>query len=212
MKIPRILASSTMAGLIVVSPLSQGVTEHDNQVEFKSCSESQCPDTTPGPQVSSLVFYFDGNYYVTDGQPWDGVTINNITSQMGYPAYQADVYAGRQSSELPAKFFNDRSGGISVGPCGTYQSPLESLNFALSGILEIEGNDYPIVIGQNGVSGENCWYLGPNASGFKVIQWYRTSDDATYEYLLTPDGQYRMGVSAYAYVAPPYIFYVSKNQ
>ena len=130
MKIPRILASSTMAGLIVVSPLSQGVTEHDNQVEFKSCSESQCPDTTPGPQVSSLVFYFDGNYYVTVGQPWDGVTTNNITSQKGYPAYQADIYAGRKSSELPAGFFNNRAGSINVGPCGVSPAEINSLNFA----------------------------------------------------------------------------------
>ena len=126
----KILAFGMAFGLTLSSPISQGESEHDNQVEFHSCPASQCDNMTPGQQVSSLFFYFDGNYYVTVGQPWDGVTTNNITSQKGYPAYQADIYAGRKSSELPAGFFNNRAGSINVGPCGVSPAEINSLNFA----------------------------------------------------------------------------------
>lgn len=172
MKISTLLSSCLVAGLGLIAPLGYAATEHDNVVEFHS---------KPGDkysQVTSLVFYFDGNYSITSGQPWDGVTTNNVSAD--YPAYQADALAGRHYSDPPADFFTQRAGGkwITMAPPG-----IAGMNFAFSGSLEIDGNDYNIVLGQDMCGSRNCWYLGANQSGFEV--------DAN-GWLVTPDGQYRI--------------------
>ena len=175
MKIRQVLDSIAMASLMVVSPISFGVTEHDNVVEFHS---------KPGdkfPQVTSIVFYFYGNYSITSGQPWDGVTTNNTSGD--YPAYQVDALAGRKGSNPPASFFFQHAGNawISIDDC--FDPTNLVLNFAFSGVLEIEGNDYNIMLGQVGCAGGNPWYVGANQMGFTV--------DGN-GWLLTPDGQYRI--------------------
>ena len=173
MKISTLLSSCLVAGLVLIAPLGYAVTEHDNVVEFHS---------QPGDeysQVTSLVFYFDGNYSITSGQPWDGVTTNNVSAD--YPAYQADALAGRHSSDPPSTFFTQRAGGEWITTDG--QPGIAGMNFAFTGSLEIDGSDYSIVLGQNMCGSRNCWYLGANQSGFKVD---------TNGWLLTPDGQYRI--------------------
>lgn len=212
MKFFQKLACNIVVGLMSSSTSSLAVTEHDNAVEFKSCPDSKCSYMTPGSQVNSIVFYYDGGYSVTSGQPWDGVTTNNNAVNAGYPDYQVDVYAGRKSSEPPADFFNQRAGTTYVGPCNSDTSPFTAMNFALTGVLEIEGNDYQIVIGQAAFSGSNCWFLGPNESGFNLIYNNQFIDSERLEehYLITPDHQYRLGLTGIGH-ADTNIFYISEN-
>ncbi len=199
--------ASILVCLIWSSFSSWAATEHDNTVDFSSWPSAHA---CGGSQVNSIVFYYTGEYSVTDGQPWDGVTTNNITSQKGgVPTYQVDVFAGRKASQPPADFFIQRAGTINIGVSGAAQ--FDALNFALTGVLEIEGNDYQVVIGQVGVmAGEpnNIWYLGPNESGFNYVKTVYSYDQC--EYLTTPDGKYRIGM-VWKTMPNSYTFYVSKS-
>lgn len=205
--------SGVLAGLLVCSPVSYAVTEHDNTVIFTAWPTDKPCGVVTGTQVSTIVFYSTGDYSITDGQPWDGVTTNNITSQKGgVPTYQADVLAGRKASESPADFFNGRAGKVNIGPCGP--AGLDTLNFALTGVLEIEGNDYPIVIGQVGVNtSSNCWYLGSSEGEFDYSEASYSSGSKVYQcnYLTTPDGNY--SIRAILENMPNYYtFFIGKNQ
>lgn len=205
--------SGILAGLLVCSPVSYAVTEHDNTVIFTAWPTDHPCGVVTGTQVSTIVFYSTGDYSITDGQPWDGVTTNNITSQKGgVPTYQADVLAGRKASESPADFFNGRAGKVNIGPCGP--AGLDTLNFALTGVLEIEGNDYPIVIGQVGVNtSSNCWYLGSSEGEFDYSEASYSSGSKVYQcnYLTTPDGNYSIG-AILENMPNYYTFFIGKNQ
>ncbi len=205
--------SGILAGLLVCSPVSYAVTEHDNTVIFTAWPTNYPCGVVTGSQVSSIVFYSTGDYSITDGQPWDGVTTNNITSQKGgVPTYQADVFAGRKASQHPADFFNSRAGTVNIGPCGP--AGLNTLNFALTGVLEIEGTDYPIVIGQVGLdNSNNCWFLGSNEGEFDYFEASYSDGYTIYscEYLTTPDGKYSIG-AILEKMPNYYTFFIGKNQ
>ena len=170
MKINSIFLSSITAGLMLIASVASGTTEHDNVVEF---------DSEDNLEEYSIVYYWDGDYSITSGQPWDGITTNNVTTEYN-AGYQVDAMAGRHSSGPPADFFNARANGLFATTNSNKSTP-SGMNFAFSGILEINGLDYKIVIGQNGCGTSNCWYVGPNESGFRA--WNDSS-------ILTPDQRF----------------------
>ncbi len=174
MNINALMITYLMIGLAVSSPLF-GSSEHQNVIEIDSDND---------PEVNSLVYYWDGGYSITSGQPWDGVTTNNVSTDL-LPAYQVDALAGRHSSGPPADFFNDRANGLFTTTNGNKDTP-DGMNFAYTGVLEINGYDYKIVIGQNGCGTDNCWYLAPNESGFR--NW-------DYNEIMTPDQRFYIRAS-----------------
>ena len=121
--------------LLVMPATGSTVSEHDNYITFSS-------EDNVTQEVSSVKFYFTGNYSITANQPWDGVKGNDISSKYldNNPTYQVDVMAGRQSSADPCNYYLQNSSIV--------EYPCTQANFALSGVLEIEGNDYPVVLVQ----------------------------------------------------------------
>ncbi len=155
---------------MLIAAAALATTEHDNVVEF---------DAENNLDVYSIVYYSDGDYSITSGQPWDGITTNNVSGEYNV-GYQVNAMAGRHSSGPPADFFNARANGLFTTTNSNKGTPSE-MNFAFSGILEINGHDYKIVTGQNGCGTSNCWYVAPNESGFRA--WNDGS-------ILTPDQRF----------------------
>ncbi len=125
--------------------------------------------------LNSVTFAFSGDYSITSGQPWGG-----ITGSSSEGSYTIDVRAGRKGSSGPAQWFKDRA---TVAFCtqiyGIDNWPAD-LNFAFTGTIVIDGNSYELVIGQghSDVSGNNNWWYGG-------IGFYRGADGLT-----TPDQKY----------------------
>ena len=118
-------------------------TEHDNEFDFN-----------PSTNVESIEFKFGGEYIVTEGQPWSGVSANGG---------KIVVKAGRSGSEKCAKWFKDYVSsceGNMIHTCGGDHLP-EKLNFAIRGILTIDGQSFDVCIGQGhrDSTDENNWHI-----------------------------------------------------
>lgn len=118
-------------------------TEHDNEFDFNASTN-----------VTSISFRFNGEYIITDGQPWGGVS-----SDGG----KIVVKAGRKGSEECAKWFKDYVASDyenMIHTSGGDNLP-DKLNFAIKGTLTIDGQNYEICLGQGHRSStsENNWHL-----------------------------------------------------
>jgi hypothetical protein len=118
-------------------------TEHDNEFDFNASTN-----------VNSISFKFNGDYIVTDGQPYGGVS-----SEGG----KIVVKAGRKGSEKCAKWFNDyvaSSYENMIHTVGGDNIPSE-LNFAIKGTLTVDGVSHEICLGQGHrpSTGENNWHI-----------------------------------------------------
>jgi hypothetical protein len=118
-------------------------TEHDNEFNLKASTN-----------INSISFKFNGDYIVTDGQPWGGVSADGG---------KIVVKAGRKGSEKCAKWFKDyvaSNYNNMIHTCGGDNLP-DMLNFAIKGTLTVEGEDFDVCIGQGHRSstGENNWHL-----------------------------------------------------
>jgi len=158
------IKKATLLGMLLAFGLSicstYAVTVRDNQKKFTS---------DEGVNVS---FEWDGNYCITDGQPWgdadhpNAVYMDNNTGTL-------DVWCGRHDSSKVGDYFN------SVSPKGsnTYGS-ISSMNFAIQGNLIINGDKYYVIIGQlNNV--HNCWVIGGGA-GYSSGGYSITTPDGKY--------------------------------
>jgi hypothetical protein len=151
----------------IPSPI--GAYSHDNNLTF------QLQNFDYG---SITMSFTETAHSITSGQPWNGVTYSNN----GTNSFTIDVKCGRKGSGSPLQWMVDQlQGGPVIGadgsswhPGGHLGSP-GSLNFAVTGVLTIDGNRYTICLGQAGEAWHNVWYLG--GPGFT-------------EYLITPDGKY----------------------
>lgn len=161
------LAAAAIAGCS--SPASQSVSVQTNQLAFNGNNGSG------GPPVG---YVFSGDYSVTAGQPWQGVTgcpsaVDNCT---------ITVMAGRNKTTPVAQWFTQNAPtAYCTGDCGGSQ-PSE-LNFAFTGTITINSSSYPITLGQGSSSpGVNNWWFGGSGWTYqKVGEWNS---------LVTPDGQY----------------------
>ncbi|TXH45257.1 MAG: hypothetical protein E6Q90_00950 [Actinobacteria bacterium] len=142
------------------------------------------PPTTGVQMVGTygpMSFDFSGNYSVTEGQPWNGVTGCQVANGTSGTAANCEinVQAGRHNSAGPAQFFAQNvSAALCSWECGG--SMPSNLNFAITGTITIGGTSYPITLGQGSPSGgeENWWWGGP---GWQVCQ-------SSSSELCTPDG------------------------
>ncbi|MFL0198817.1 hypothetical protein ACJDU8_25180 [Clostridium sp. WILCCON 0269] len=118
-------------------------TEHDNEFDFEASTN-----------VTSISFKFNDNYVITDGQPWGGVS-----SDGG----KIIVKAGRSGSEKCAKWFKDyvaSNCNNMIHTCDGDNLP-DKLNFAIQGILTVDGQNFEVCIGQGhrDSTGENNWHI-----------------------------------------------------
>lgn len=150
-----------------------GVSAHDNDLDIESSM--------------SLAFSWDGNYSITSGQPWGGVTTTNGTPGGG-SGIVIDADGGRSGSTGPAQWFMAHSQGPVMGEDSATNTPGD-LNFAFTGTLTIDGHQYPVVIGQGHSGMNNNWWIGGQGAGWTHgVDGPTMADDV--QYLTTPDGLY----------------------
>lgn len=117
--------------------------EHDNIFNFEAYTN-----------VTSITFKFNGNYIITDDQPWSGVS-----SDGG----KITIKAGRKGSEKCATWFKDYVASNytnMIHTCGGDNLP-DKLNFAIQGILTIDGQSFDVCLGQGhrDSTSENNWHI-----------------------------------------------------
>jgi hypothetical protein len=122
-------------------------SEHNNIVEFIGDSS-----------IKKIAFELD-EFVHTKGQPYHGVhwdIIDNKENQL-----KIDAKAGRKNSKNCADFFNDSVGNSNdymMHTDGGSSKPSE-LNFAFTGILYIDDQEFEISLGQGHHGAYNNWFL-----------------------------------------------------
>jgi hypothetical protein len=154
------------------------VVLHDNLLAILQ-APPPISQTNPPPQPSlTFQFEYSGQYSVSTGQPWEGVS-----TQPGMPPTVLDIIAmaGRHKTTPPATWFNDAT-LLRIGYALEDTRP-EELFFAFSGNLVINGTPYQVYLGQGSSLFTDDWWLGvPNTEP----PWTLTAQG----YLQTPDGKY----------------------
>lgn len=162
-----------------------GTTEHDNRVQI-----------LPEGFSPVMTYVFSGNYSITEHQPWSGVSSSTVVIN-GSNALEILAKAGRKNSGPPADWFK---ANVSAATCSdnSWTDMPNDLNFAFTGTLTIDGNSYPVTLGQGHptLTTDNDWWIGGPGwtSGNNVVN--------------TPDGKYLFwgGVNG-----SDYLFGVQKN-
>lgn len=149
-----------------------GVSEHDNVLDIGSSQD--------------VTFTWDGGYSITSGQPWGGVTVDSGTPNGGGVTITAE--AGRSGSTEVAQWFAARSSLAVADNQGTDNLP-EELNFAFTGTLTINGEEFPVVIGQGHTGVDNNWWIGGQGAGWSDSVFGQTVATST-PVLVTPGGTY----------------------
>lgn len=133
------------------------------------------PADDESPLYDGLSFTPSGPYDITSGQPWGGVT----TATGAFGSLQITAQAGRHDSSGPAAFFTSNASALVGGD--SYSNTPSELNFAFTGTLSVNGNDYPLVVGQGSNDVSNNWWFGGQG-------W--TQDDPNQ--MTSPDGRYTL--------------------
>lgn len=125
-----------------------GTTMHANLVSIY-------PADANSGLYEGLSFTPSGDYSISSGQPWGGVT----TGTGAFDALQITAQAGRHDSSGPAEFFTQNTSAM-IGGAAYGDTPSE-LNFAFTGTLTVDGNSYDLVVGQgSNMDGNNWWFGG----------------------------------------------------
>jgi hypothetical protein len=151
-----------------------GVTVRDNRVAILSTLDSY--------SIKTIRFEWDNGYSITSGQPWEGITIK---SDGTYPV-EMNVRAGRKGSSGPLNWFA-LHGGLENVISSEKWANIDSLNFAFSGVLIINGDRYSVVLGQEGFAGTNGWWIAGNGAG-----WLRHNPIFLTSYIVTPDNKWQI--------------------
>ncbi len=107
--------------------------------------------------VSSVTYEYNGQYNITGGQPWGGVTTYDSQGN-----WIVDAKAGRHNSSGPAQWFKSQATNYTCTVCGGGPDEPNDLNFAFNGNIVIEGNSYQAVVGQGSDGVHNNWWIGGN--------------------------------------------------
>ena len=122
-----------------------------------------------------ILFDWDGNYCITDNQPWgdsdhpNAVYVNNKPYYNNKPSTVIDVFCGRKGSAKVTNYFSSAAGSDYIG----MDLGDSTLNFAIKGILTIGEDQYKIIIAQTGIR----WLLGGTEPGFKAGSQNITTPD-----------------------------------
>ncbi|MFM2486596.1 hypothetical protein [Celerinatantimonas yamalensis] len=150
---------------------------HDNEFLF----EAQ-------PSDLAISFTYGNDYIVSDGQPFDGVTTKSVSDVL-----TITIKAGRHGTSRCADWFNssvdgDYSRMIHTG--GGDNKP-HDLNFAIKGVLDINGTSFNICLGQGHQGSKNNWHLASdkltadeNAKNGTLGE-YRLSQSDTHQFIVS---------------------------
>jgi len=109
--------------------------------------------------ISTITFLYSGDYSLTDGQQFDGVTVSPINGKANQ--IEIDFKAGREPSEKCADYYKayvDDEKDNMIHTEGGDHAPNE-LNFAFKGTLTINGTAFNICLGQGDHDGSHNWHL-----------------------------------------------------
>ncbi|MEI8081854.1 MAG: hypothetical protein WCI74_08430, partial [Actinomycetes bacterium] len=134
---------------------------------------------------NTIAYSFSGNYSITADQAstWGEVTGCSTTSA----TCTIEVKAGRQDSAPVWQWFTANASGygcINSKPCNS----ISSMNFALTGTLTINGQQYPLTLGQNGSASSNSWWYGGPG-------WTSANPSMGMFNGVTPDGKYSLNMT-----------------
>ncbi|HEX2685371.1 MAG TPA: hypothetical protein VHN14_02070, partial [Kofleriaceae bacterium] len=127
-----------------------------------------------GNGVSSMTFTYNNDLQVTSGEDKGSVVVTVETNQI-----KIDAQADRKGSTSVADWFNNNianqaSHAVTITAIG--DDLPEELNFAFSGTLNINGDQYTLYIGQGHNLGGNPWWIGCNnlddgllGTGYQVV-------------------------------------------
>ncbi|MEI8083444.1 MAG: hypothetical protein WCI74_16525 [Actinomycetes bacterium] len=116
--------------------------------------------------VTSVFFAWSGAGSVTGGQGPLAVTYFPPAPPSGVQPSSSGtitVSAGRQGSKPPATWFQtNASVAVPTDAAPLQSNPTwpSSLNFAFTGTLVINGNSYPVTVGQGHYESTNNWWIG----------------------------------------------------
>lgn len=174
-------AGATTASAVPTSPSVAGdlvgATMHANAVTLVYGT-----DTGNASSVQDVSFTFDGQYSITGGQPWGGVTASTPAPIQGSGETVITAQAGRHDSTAPATWFGWNS-TAAIGGDSFHNGNPTQLNFAFAGTLAVDGNSYPVVIGQGSNAEGNNWWIGGQG-------WTAGSDGV----INSPDGAYSLSI------------------
>ncbi|MCY7296898.1 hypothetical protein [Alteromonas sp. a30] len=129
---------------------------HHNKFIFKGIDTNN--------DINDIKFLFNNDdtsaYSITKGQPWKEV---NVMQKDHGSTLIVDIDAGRKGDSSNADFFNDTvnsDGNNMIHTDGGSNKPSE-LNFAIKGVLEINGDRFNVCLGQGHRSSNdhNNWHL-----------------------------------------------------
>jgi hypothetical protein len=146
-------AALEAADLAPVQAGAVGTTLHKNYFYLYGA-------TYPAPSVN-ISFAWTNGFLVTDGQPFNGVTVTNPSDATnGFVVIE--VAAGRHPSEKVANAFN-ADAPINDGGDSWFADRPKELNFFITGTLTINNVAHPVIIGQGGDWTSNNWWVGGSA-------------------------------------------------
>ncbi|MCF2908431.1 hypothetical protein L1285_08855 [Pseudoalteromonas sp. DL2-H2.2] len=121
--------------------------EHKNNFYFKGSSG-----------IESINFYYGNVNSVTPGQPWGEIT---STQENHNKTVKIVVDSGRKADKANAKWFNEtvNSDGNKMFHTRGGDNVPSKLNFAIKGILEINGEQFNVCLGQGTSGTYNNWHL-----------------------------------------------------
>ena len=143
----------TQSAGAVASSTDLGTSTHSDNIYFE-----QAPSNVKGvnaPQMK-LNFSFDnapGNYSISPGQPWGGVTAK--VTQPSQAKVTVTAVAGHHETDTPAIWFNAAAPN-QFATDGTPGLNWE-LYYAFTGTVTINGSSYPITVAQ----GSYDWFRSP---------------------------------------------------
>lgn len=176
-----ILGISVAGAATAPAPMPVTTTTHDNIVTFSRVT---------GDSVSYVGFEASFNkddYNVTAGQPWNWVAVSNSSGNF---TVTLNLRAGRHNSNGPAVWFRNSIPTklilLATWPAsGDVHTMPANLNFAFRGILDIDKNKYPIIVGEGSSGIHNDWWVGGAENG-----WTVKYVGLAVPLLVTPDGKY----------------------
>lgn len=163
------ILSSALLGFFAMNACA--VTVHDNEFNFYS------DNINP---VQSISFTYSDQYDITAGQPFAGVKASG-----GY----VDVQAGRKGSQSTAGSFNGGLQNTAAHMLGLESSSATpyTLNFWIKGILTINGDSFPVYLGQ-GHNTKNNWWIGSLlGSHGQPSKYVNLTGDNGHEYCVEQD-------------------------
>ena len=189
--------SNLLIAVLIIMVTIMGCKKEDTTTEeepLDTSLHSNNLNILPEGFSPSISYAWDFHYSITSGQPWEGVSSSGYHSGI-----QITAEAGRHGSEGPANWFKERAPYAASTDANPSTSFPTDLNFAFTGTITINGDSYPITIGQGHTGAQNNWWIGGE-------DWHWPSDNS-YGEINTPDGKYRFTEDEML----SYLFWVKEN-